>query len=364
MNVLIITFDPPQEVGGIENRARLYLRGLKKKGHNAYLISFVSKRYQNPDRLQKGDGLTVSLHSLNFFLTLINLLSFLKRMKIEAIFMLTGCLTLPGIYILAYAKFARIRTTALLYGKDILSARIKLTSEHFLLPLALKLARRVAVNSMYTASLLGNRVTGKTVILYPCIDPYEMQLQSSHRKATNRIIFVGRLVRRKGVDDLIKAFYLVSKEFPDATLSIVGDGPELNNLRNIVSRLSLTNKVTFHGQLRGRLLYEVISGSNLLVLPSKTLSGDVEGFGTVILEAAFYSIPSIGTYSGGIKEAIIDGVTGKLVPESNPTELSKAICYYLNNPQIIRRHGQEARRRVLSGFILDNSVELIISSFK
>ncbi len=98
-------------------------------------------------------------------------------------------------------------------------------------------------------------------------------------------------------------------------------------------------------------------------MPSKTLNGDVEGFGTVILEAAFYSIPAIGTYSGGIREAIIDGVTGKLVPESNPIELGKAISEYMSNPELIELHGEAARNRVVSQFTLSQSIKQIISTF-
>jgi glycosyltransferase involved in cell wall biosynthesis len=364
MNVLIITFDPPYGIGGIENRSRLYFKGLREKGHDAQILSFLPFPHNFTFKNAKNSQMTMPSSPLCLPLVLIRLLAISKSKKIQSILMLTGCLTVVGIGLLVYSRLTRLKSTVLLYGKDVLKAKERLSLEHFSLPIAVKLANKVAVNSKFTASLLGGKLEGKTVILYPCIDPDEMSIKSDNRSQNKHIIFVGRLIRRKGVDDLINAFSSVSVQFPDCYLDIVGDGPELENLKRLAKQLSLSDKVVFHGQLRGKRLYETISSSNLLVLPSKRSQEDVEGFGTVILEAAFYSIPAVGTYSGGIKEAIIDGVTGKLVPESNPKELSKAILQYLQNPELIRLHGEAARKRVMNEFTLSESVKLIISTFK
>ena len=363
MNVLIVTFDPPNRIGGIENRSRLYLKGLRKNGHHARILSFLPFP-QNLSSANTDDyQLTLSSSPACLPSVFIKLLKMYRTERYHSILMLTGCLTLVGICLLLYARLFRIKSTALLYGKDVMTAMKISRLEHFILPLATKLANRVAVNSKFTASLLGGKIEKKTIVLYPCIDPDEMNIQSIKHNSTKHIIFVGRLVRRKGVDDLLKAFSFVSEEFPDCFLDIVGDGPELVNLKNLAKQLSIDDKVKFHGELRGRKLYEIISSGSLLVLPSKTLNGDVEGFGTVILEAAFYSIPAIGTYSGGIREAIIDGVTGKLVPESNPIELGKAISKYMSNPELIELHGEAARNRVVSQFTLSQSIKQIISKF-
>jgi glycosyltransferase involved in cell wall biosynthesis len=364
MNVLIITFDPPNRTGGIENRSRLYLKGLRKNGHHAKILSFLPFS-ENLFHTNTDDNQFTLPSSPAFMpLAFITLLRMYRRERFHSILMLTGCLTFVGVSLLLYARLLRIKSTALLYGKDVLSAMRISSLEHFILPLATRLANRVAVNSKFTASLLGDKIKEKAVVLYPCIDPNELQIQSSKSNSSRRIVFAGRLIRRKGVDDLLRAFSFVSTKFPDCFLDIIGDGPELINLKNLAKQLSIDDKVIFHGELRGKKLYEVISSSSLLVLPSKTLNGDVEGFGTVILEAAFYSIPAVGTYSGGIREAIIDGVTGRLVPESNPVELGKAIYEYLLNPEIIKLHGEAARQRVLSQFTLSQSVKQIISTFK
>src|SRR5579875_116056 len=347
MNVLIITFDPPNRTGGIENRSRLYLKGLRKNGHHAKILSFLPFS-ENLFHTNTDDNQFTLPSSPAFMpLAFITLLRMYRRERFHSILMLTGCLTFVGVSLLLYARLLRIKSTALLYGKDVLSAMRISSLEHFILPLATRLANRVAVNSKFTASLLGDKIKEKAVVLYPCIDPNELQIQSSKSNSSRRIVFAGRLIRRKGVDDLLRAFSFVSTKFPDCFLDIIGDGPELINLKNLAKQLSIDDKVIFHGELRGKKLY-----------------GDVEGFGTVILEAAFYSIPAVGTYSGGIREAIIDGVTGRLVPESNPVELGKAIYEYLLNPEIIKLHGEAARQRVLSQFTLSQSVKQIISTFK
>ena len=96
-------------------------------------------------------------------------------------------------------------------------------------------------------------------------------------------------------------------------------------------------------------------------MPSKTTRVDVEGFGTVFLEAGLFGKPSIGTTSGGIPEAIDDGETGLLVPEGDVRLLSQALEKLLLNPGLSQRLGQNARKRVIEGFTWEIASERLVS---
>ena len=174
------------------------------------------------------------------------------------------------------------------------------------------------------------------------------------------ILFVGRLVKRKGVDDLIGAFNLLLSDIPTARREIVGDGPERMNLEKLVSDLGIGEKVRFVGSLKGRALNEKYLECDVFVMPSRTMKDDVEGFGTVFLEAGLAGKPSVGTDSGGIPEAVIDGETGILVPEADIKGLALALRTVLTDEALGLRLGENARRRVLTEFTWEETTRRLV----
>jgi phosphatidylinositol alpha-1,6-mannosyltransferase len=142
-------------------------------------------------------------------------------------------------------------------------------------------------------------------------------------------------------------------------LEIVGDGPERTKLERLVADLGLEEKITFFGGLRGDALHDRYRLCNVFVMPSKTMKDDVEGFGTVFLEAGLAGKPSVGTRSGGIPEAILDGETGILVEEGDVQELASAIKRILADANLGLRLGVGARTRVLSEFTWEKSADCL-----
>jgi len=108
--------------------------------------------------------------------------------------------------------------------------------------------------------------------------------------------------------------------------------------------------VTFFGSLRGTPLVERYQLCDVFAMPSRTLKDDVEGFGTVFLEAGLFGKPCVGTYSGGIPDAILDGETGLLVKEGDQKQLANALRTILTDKALATRLGACARERVLSQF--------------
>jgi glycosyltransferase involved in cell wall biosynthesis len=361
LRLLIVTFDPPQNIGGIEGRARGYVRELTKNG-TFVEIEAVAPSYEFSRESFEG----VTLHKCpSRMKALPRAFRYTERLivhdSIDSVFLLSGGITLLGNLVLFCCRLTGRRSAMVLYGKDILQARRSIVARSLALASQV-LANRVAVNSLYTASLLDGFVRGKVDVLPPSIDSSRADDASvtTNMMSSGRILFVGRLVRRKGVDDLIEAFKMLLSDFPNARLEIVGDGPERPRLTELVRTLGLEDRVKFYGSLRADALYEKYQECDVAAMPSRTMRDDVEGFGTVFLEAGLAGKPSVGTFSGGIPEAILDGKTGILVEEGNVRELASALKRILGDADLRRRLGENARSRTLAEFTWEHTTRQLI----
>ena len=173
-----------------------------------------------------------------------------------------------------------------------------------------------------------------------------------------RILFVGRLVEKKGVKYLIQAMPRVLSDRPGAKLTIVGDGPDLAELRSLVDQLQLTPWVTFAGAVPNEKLGEYYRNNDIFVAPSiLDRAGDTEALGVVILEAAASGTPIVATNVGGIPDIISDGVTGLLAEEANPDQLAAAILRIASDPKLGQRLALNARRLVEQEFSWDSVID-------
>jgi glycosyltransferase involved in cell wall biosynthesis len=154
-----------------------------------------------------------------------------------------------------------------------------------------------------------------------------------------RVVFAGRLHREKGVDVLINAFALIHKEAPDAVLEVAGEGPERKSLEALAKRLGVADAIRFRGWLPPESMPEFLSGALVAVLPSRV----EEGHGRALQEAALSGCALVGSDLGGIKDIVVDGRTGWLVPPEEPTSLARAMSRLLGDPEEARRLGAAAR---------------------
>jgi glycosyltransferase involved in cell wall biosynthesis len=153
------------------------------------------------------------------------------------------------------------------------------------------------------------------------------------------ILFVGRLVEKKGVEILLRAFASVRRVRPGASLVIIGEGP----LRSRLERLA-GESVRFLGSLPPADVSAWMRRSTMLAAPSVTArDGDAEGLPTVIVEAAASALPVVGTDHSGIPEAIVEGETGFIVPERDAEVLAVRIETILSTPDLRGRMGAAAR---------------------
>jgi glycosyltransferase involved in cell wall biosynthesis len=155
-----------------------------------------------------------------------------------------------------------------------------------------------------------------------------------------RIVFVGRLVAKKGLDAVLRAFAIVRSTRLDAELHIVGDGPLRHLIRSATAEL---RGVVWHGaQLPGRT-QQIIAGARLLTLPSRPADdGDVEGLGLVLIEAQALGVPVVTSNMGGTLEAIRPGETGLAVDPMDHAALAQAFLTLLNNDSVAQIMGKKA----------------------
>jgi colanic acid/amylovoran biosynthesis glycosyltransferase len=166
------------------------------------------------------------------------------------------------------------------------------------------------------------------------------------------IIFVGRLIRLKGVHVLLEALRLLRDQGLDAHLNIAGEGPELAHLEKTAGEQSLP--VRFLGRKTPGEIRELLRQAAVLCAPSTTAGGQMpEALGLVLLEAQAMGVPVVGTRNGGIPETLEDGRTGYLVDQESPAALAAALKTLLVNQALNRSFGQRARAFVRERFDID-----------
>lgn len=159
------------------------------------------------------------------------------------------------------------------------------------------------------------------------VDVEAVALATENRQPNGRLLFVGRLAEKKGVDDLLRALALLRDQYNVlAPLDIVGDGPLRQSLEGLADDLDLADQVTFHGAESRSNVLERYRVAELLVMPSKTASdGDRDGTPVVLMEAIAAQLPVVATEVGGIAELLDGNRTAWLVPEGADSELADAL---------------------------------------
>lgn len=174
---------------------------------------------------------------------------------------------------------------------------------------------------------------------------------------THVILYLGRLHPIKGVDLLVRAFGIVSKERDDCILVVVGpDNGSLSELEEITKELNLCGKVLFTGPLYGKEKSAVYCDSDIYVLPSH-----YEAFPMTVLEAWAFKKPVIVTENCGIKGLVHDS---GLVVQSNPYDLATALQEYLQQDSLRHRHGQNGYNKLHESLSIQATVENVENLYR
>jgi len=218
-------------------------------------------------------------------------------------------------------------------------------------------ASLVVANSRFTLNYyegLGVRLP-RAEVLPPVADTrrFRPDLDASPARERYRLggcsvlLTVGRLVERKGHALVIRALASLREEQRPVRYVIAGTGPEERRLRHLAAELGVQDRVVFTGYVPEEDLPGLYAACDVFVMPSRALPvrDGIEGFGTVFLEAGACGKPVVGGRSGGVSEAIEDGVTGVLVDPDGPDELADVLRRLVQDPELRRRMGDAGRAR-------------------
>lgn len=161
-------------------------------------------------------------------------------------------------------------------------------------------------------------------------------------RAPNRLLFVGRLTAQKGVDLLLRAL----AELPsNVSLDVVGDGVEAEALRRLAASLGVAPRVRWHPPVPQQRLVDFYRAATALVVPSVE-----EGLGLVAVEALLCETPVVAFDSGGLRDVVVNGETGVLVPSISATAIATALNDLLRRSDRGASLGRAGRLRALASF--------------
>ena len=170
------------------------------------------------------------------------------------------------------------------------------------------------------------------------------------------VLFVGRLVEKKGLSFLLRAMDLVRRSFGEIELIVIGDGSLRQEYEAQAKNLQIPAR--FLGPKSHDQVLAEMSKAKIFCVPSvRAKSGDSEGLGIVFLEAQATGLPVVSFDHGGIAEAVRNGETGLLAPEGDHKALADRILLLLQNDDLRKRLADAARRKVVENFNLSKQTE-------
>ena len=263
----------------------------------------------------------------------------------------------------AAARAADAALVTTFYGAEIRWAERRFPPARAFLRWYCRRSRLVAISES-TRAMIAPYAEGRPVTVIP----YGVPLPESEAglraepSGPPRILFVGRLVARKGVDRLLEALATIADR--EWRLEIVGFGPERDPLERRAAELGLSDRVEFLGRVSSDDLVAAYRRAACFVLPA-TLDerADTEGLGVVLLEAMSYGVPVVATRRGGIVDIVEDGRTGVLV-EDEPAALARAIAAILDDPGRGRALGIAGRASVRERFGWDSIVDRLDAVYR
>lgn len=173
-----------------------------------------------------------------------------------------------------------------------------------------------------------------------------------------RLIFVGRFIAKKAPDLLLKAFHRTLQRVPEAILIMIGHGELYEKTVKTIAELNITDHVKLLGWQSPEVIASEMGNARAYVQHSKFAeNGDAEGTPNSILEAACCGLPVISTKHTGIKEAVLDGITGYLVEEGDWESMSNYMADLLLNPGQAYKMGNEAREHILKHYNIHIQIE-------
>jgi phosphatidylinositol alpha-1,6-mannosyltransferase len=366
MKILYVapTFFP--RVGGAENHIDSIASEMSRRGHE---VMVLAPKYENTETESKRNGYRIIRANFHEEKKR-GILYYLRVMSFKPTFTKVLDEVSPDIvhfqFIPPFAtlfpivKFKGGKCFASAHGNEVLFMKKDWLGKHVLDKVIKNLDGVIAV-SEYTNNLLSKKLkmrkghcqancynqkcNGRIHTVYNGVNPENFE--PSYKFKGSNILTICRLVERKGVDVLLKAYQVVLKKHKDLNLTIIGKGPDDQRLQNLAKELDVSDHVTFTGEIAQKELHKAYQKCDMFVMTSRSLEdkNEVEGFGITLVEAMASGKPVIAGKSGGMPSAV-KPAWGYLVDPLDHLELAKKISYLLDHPNLGERMGRKGRTAV------------------
>jgi len=184
-------------------------------------------------------------------------------------------------------------------------------------------------------------------------------------KTGKEFLFIGRFVEKKSPTSVVKAFKLVVEKHPDARLTMVGQGPLFDETRELIESLSLQNVISLVGVLKTDEIKELLNKSRVFVQHSVTAKdGDKEGTPVTILEAGSSGLAIVSTQHAGIKEAVINGETGYLVPEHDIQGMADYMIKFAADVDLAAQMGAKEAEHIRRHYDINDRIKTLTAILK
>ncbi len=230
----------------------------------------------------------------------------------------------------------------LIHGKEINHPKNSAQNKRILK--VLNGVEKVIANSHYTKNLAINCgvIENKIVVINCGVDPAQElnkktldKVESILKVKNPRLITVSRFDKRKNHEKIVMALRNLKQIYPDIVYICVGYGEEEENIKKLVKELDLEAQVMFFKDISNDLKNALVSKSNIFIMPSIIHKTSVEGFGIAYVEAAQYSVPSIGGKDGGASDVINHEKTGLICDGNNLDDIYSSITSLLENKKYL-----------------------------
>ncbi len=284
-----------------------------------------------------------------------------------------------GLVGLIYCRFHKIKYTVILHGLDF-SYATKVWRKKIISRIILKGAQTIICANSYTANLVKKFLPAtdenKIITVNPGIEaepPAALEntrlIKKYHLENKIILLSVGRLVKRKGFDKVIEALPEILKRAPNLIYVILGAGDELNNYQLRITRLAkakprrpnyeLNNNVIIINNATDEERNGWYNACDIFIMPARNINGDYEGFGIVYLEANLAGKPVIASKSGGVGDAVVDGLNGIMVDPENINDICQAVIKLAQNAGLRYKLGEQGKKRAIDEFNWKKQIQKI-----
>jgi phosphatidylinositol alpha-1,6-mannosyltransferase len=341
---LIVTRAFPPELGGMQS----LMWGLTKEISKNFMIK-VFADYQEDHKEFDKNG--------NFSIERVGGIKFLRKIrKAQLINEFLKDNKVQGIIADHWKSLELIKTDkkkyCLIHGKEINHPKGSSLNKRAVK--VLNNTEKVIANSEYTKNLATDNGVNqeKVVVINPGVDSAKELNKRSLEKVENllkiktpRLITVSRFDKRKNHEKIIMALKNLKQIYPNIVYICIGYGDEEDNIKKLVKELGLEPQVMFFKDISDDLKNALVAKSDIFVMPSIIHKTSVEGFGIAYVEAAQYSVPSLGGKDGGASDVIDHDKTGLICDGNSLNEIYSCLSSMIENKKYLEL-GKNAKQYV------------------